>query len=89
MPRIALNDMDNEELTDHCYKVYREVIDQNADVTLQPFPAGIDRYSFQNYRILIQGQHGGMYQGPTIKALIYKILRAERAVFGIDEDQTK
>ena len=76
MPRIPFNDMEGSDRTDYCFKVYRSLCEQNPTVTMSPFPHGLDRTRFANYRIQLQSQDGGRYNGPTIEALISKIIRA-------------
>ena len=76
MPRIPFNKLEGSDRTDYCFRVYKEMCDQNASPDMTPFPMGIDRMRFPSYRIMIKGQDGGMYQGPTIEALIAKVLKA-------------
>ncbi len=66
--------------TDYCYRVYKKICEQNPDVTMTPFRHGLSRAMFAVERVTLNSQNGGMYQGPTIEALISKILKAESMV---------
>lgn len=76
MSRVVYAKMSEPDKVDYCYRVYRTLCEQNADPALLPFPMGVDRLRFPTYRIMIESQDGGKYQGPTIKGLIGKILTA-------------
>ena len=76
MSRVMYSRMSESDKVDYCYRVYRVLCEQNGDPSLLPFPMGIDRLRFPSYRIMVQSQDGGTYQGPTIKGLIGKILTA-------------
>lgn len=63
--------------TDYCYLVYKEICRQNPDITTSPFRHGIDRATFPTERCAVMSQNGGQYNGPTVEALIAKILKAD------------
>lgn len=73
-----------KEKVDYVYRVYKTVVKQSGD--FPPFPAGIERMGFADRRVLLQCQGGGFYQGPTISALIAKIIVAQETV---DEETKK
>jgi acetyl esterase/lipase len=70
----------DRERDDYIYAVYKKTTQQNSDYP--PFPFGIDRAGFKDKRVVLQCQGGGFYQGPTISALIAKILVAQETVDG-------
>jgi hypothetical protein len=75
-----VSEMQGSERNDYCYKVYREMMKQNPDVTLCCFRPGMDRATFAMERITLNSQNGGLYEGPTVVALIAKILKAAESV---------
>lgn len=76
MARVPFDKLEGSDRTDYCYRVYKEICAQNASIDMTPFPLGLDRMRFPSYRIMIKAQDGGMYQGPTIEALIAKVIKA-------------
>ena len=74
--------LEGSERADYCYKVYKKICEQNPDITTAPFRHGMDRAFFADERVMLLSQGGVKFEGPTVEALIAKILKADSILMG-------